>query len=223
MQRARVAFLAGVAVAIFCLPVFGQRVIGAGNATSIQGVSVSATAPTDTQVLAYSGADKAWEPTATGGGTSIVKSAQYATTDQLTGPGTFATTYTIPANTLAAGSLIEIWSAGPLSITTGTNFKPGVTIGGVQAMPDAGQFLSAGVSGNWDLLAKCVVISVGATGTGECEGNTIATGAAANAAVAAATTFALNTTVALTVAIPLNMTAADGTGNLSQLIVVVFP
>lgn len=44
---------------------------GGGNATEIQGVPVSDTAPTDGQVLAYSGDDEEWQPTDSGGGTTF--------------------------------------------------------------------------------------------------------------------------------------------------------
>jgi len=91
-----------------------------------------------------------------GGGSTIVKSAQYATADQLTASGTFATTYTIPANTLKAGSLIEVWAAGPFSITAGEFLKFGITLGSTAALPNVGQFLNAG-TGNWNLVGRCVV------------------------------------------------------------------
>lgn len=169
------------------------------------------------------GRSPSWQASA--GGASYVKSAQYATADQLTASGTFATTYAIPANTLKAGSVIEVWGAGPFNVTTGEFLKVGVTLGSTAALPTVGQFLSPS-AGNWNLVGRCVVVTAGATGTAECEGHIIegsGSSAPGTSSIAANTTFALDTTASKAVSIPAILTSGNGTANLSQLLVVIFP
>ncbi|HUS19677.1 MAG TPA: hypothetical protein VMZ25_08500, partial [Terriglobales bacterium] len=79
------------------------------------------------------------------------------------GGSEFATTYTIPANTLTAGSVIEIWSAGTLTNgASGNQFGFGVKLGSTVVLPgNLGIFVNASVGpAPWMLTGRIICTSV---------------------------------------------------------------
>jgi len=112
----------------------------------------------------------------------------------------FATTYTIPANTLTQGMVIEVWAFGLQSAgSSGNSFGYGVKFGSTTVVPgEAGLFMSAtSFSNPWQLTARIIVTSVsGSTATLEAQGTQIsATSGGASASYASRNNF--NTTTVI--------------------------
>jgi hypothetical protein len=107
-----------------------------------------------------------------GGGSSIVCSqTSIQGGDTLTAAGSFATTCTITASTMAVGDVYDLWGAGTNANSgTGSNWSYGIKFGTTTVLSGGNIFENASVSGAWDLLAKVTVITTGATGTIEAQG-----------------------------------------------------
>lgn len=88
---------------------------GSGNATSLQGRALAATAPSDTNTLCWNAGGSTWQPCAAGSGT--VTSVSVATANGVS--GSVATATTTPAITLTLGAITPTTVNGN-TITTGT-------------------------------------------------------------------------------------------------------
>jgi hypothetical protein len=147
------------------------------------------------------------------------------------GGSEFATTYTIPANTLTAGMVIEVWAAGlQVASTTGNSFGYGVKLGSTIAVPGNVGLFSAATANSlpWTLNARIICTDVsGGTATLEAQGSQISPSSATafgtrnnfNTA-----TFTVDATVTQELKIYQGINANDGindTATLRQLIVKI--
>lgn len=147
--------------------------------------------------------------------------------DTLTANGSFATTCTIAAGALAAGSVIEIWTSG--TFATGAagsgNVQYGVKFGSTIVATAVGPFVGNNVSWGWNEQARLIVTAAGASGSAEAQNivleNNTATGSSAVPSIGQKTT-TIDTTgtnaVTIYVVIP---TSAGNTTTMRQLIVKV--
>lgn len=85
----------------------------------------------------------------------------------------FASTYTIPANRLVAGSLIEVDLWGILGTdVVGPTLVLSIRVGGVVFVGTAAVTLTGGMTAlGWHMRARMLVTAAGAGGTAECHGD----------------------------------------------------
>lgn len=160
--------------------------------------------------------------------TNAFAQTSVAAGDVLTANGNFATTYTIPANTLTAGSVVEVWSAGTLATggAGASRFRVGVKFGSTTVVPSGGGFIGNSASVGWNLQARIICISTGAGGTVEAQGmnhqadalGNVYTGGLFQTAVVTVDTTA---TQAVTIFLTDNITSAGNSMTMRQLIVKI--
>jgi hypothetical protein len=82
--------------------------------------------------------------------------------NQVTTPADFATTYTVPANTLTVGMVIEIWAAGTQIAAAGggTTFGYALGLGGSLVTPAVAYTQNASTTNAWTLNVRVVVTNI---------------------------------------------------------------
>jgi len=143
-----------------------------------------------------------------------------------TGATDFASTYSIPANTLRVGTVIEIHASGIFSTTTppGT-LTLGIKIGSV-VLNGTGAFALGAALTNlaWSFVGRFVVTAIGASGFVEPSGQAMvatSTTTADVAVVSATSAVSVDTTVVEVVAVNANFSAAGNSIKMRTLDVMI--
>ena len=147
--------------------------------------------------------------------------------DTRTSTGNFATTCTIPANTITAGTIVEIWAAGRTATgTSGSNQQFGLKLGSTALFGNAGPYVAANVTGGFVLQGRLICTAEGPAGAVEAQGNlsvSSTSSAAGGYSLNNANPISLDTTAdqVLTVTGAIGTTGAGTSQVLRQLIVKV--
>ncbi len=145
------------------------------------------------------------------------------TSDTVTASGsTFATTCTIPANTLTVGSVIEFSAAGQLTGSTGSYASWGLKIGSATVVPaPTGAWITGGPI-NWSIVGSIVVSAIGPSGKVFGVAHMDAGSSTSNTAgpffsTQSASAVTINTTVDQNLAITYNGSSGSNTESLKML------
>lgn len=112
-------------------------------------------------------------PSGSTGSNPIVYNCFSAPVESLTAAGDYSTTCTIPANTLAANALVEVWASGTQTLGASGTMGVGLKIGGTVVVPAVNtSSIGSGSNGGWNYQARVFVLSAGAAGSVEGSSNT---------------------------------------------------
>ena len=167
---------------------------GDGNATSIQGVDVSATAPTNGQVLVYNATTDQWEPSGGGGsvtfntvGThlwSVPVWVRYASVVATAGDGSDGTATNGQAGEIGVNSVFDSESGTYTQPTTGANGANGTATAGEAGKSISISALSFICAGGTAGLPGLPGFGGGGSGGGGLASTAAASGATGNGALA---------------------------------------